>query len=451
MVHWDGKMLLELTGHEQVERLPIIISHSEGEQLLGVPKLSASTGLEMSNATFNLLTEWKIDDQIVAACFDTTASNSGRLNGAAVLLEQLLGRSLLYLPCRHHISEIFLRAAFESGAGTTSGTNVPLFVRFKFSWNNIQHHKFKFGVTNSYVAKQVNDKKEEIIDFCQTELSRDHARTDYVELLELTLLFLGSIPEGHHFRLPGPMHHARWMSKAIYTLKIYMFREEFKLSTGEEKYLRDISIFIVRFYVQFWFRATVAVEAPNQDLKFIRDIYNYKEVNEKISTAVLKKACKHLWYLADENIALALFDDNVSYLEKQQMAEQLLALHIDDENDISIKRLNLIEKDLPMFITKELSDFITAKTVQFFDRFKISRAFLTKDPSKWHDDEDFLNAKKKLNKLKVVNDTAERGVKLMQDYNKNLTTKESEFQNLLQVVKEYTSKFPFNTKKSLTN
>lgn len=59
--------------------------------------------------------------------------------------------------------------------------------------------------------------------------------------------------------------------------------------------------------------------------------------------------------------------------------------------------------------------------------------------------------KKKLNKLKVVNDTAERGVKLMQDYNKNLTTKESEFQNLLQVVKEYTSKFPFNTKKSLTN
>lgn len=99
ILDWDGKMLPELTGHEQVERLPIIISHSEGEQLLGVPKLSVSTGLEMSNAIFNLLTEWKIDDQIVAACFDTTASNSGRLNGAAVLLEQLLGRGLLYLPC----------------------------------------------------------------------------------------------------------------------------------------------------------------------------------------------------------------------------------------------------------------------------------------------------------------------------------------------------------------
>jgi len=65
-----------------------------------------------------LLTEWGISDKIVAVCFETTASNSGRFNGLLVLLEHLLERSLFYLPCRHHICELYLRAAFESSASS---------------------------------------------------------------------------------------------------------------------------------------------------------------------------------------------------------------------------------------------------------------------------------------------------------------------------------------------
>lgn len=51
--------------------------------------------------------EWNLADRIIrAACFDTTASNTGRRSGACHLLEQLLQKSLLYLPCRHHILEL---------------------------------------------------------------------------------------------------------------------------------------------------------------------------------------------------------------------------------------------------------------------------------------------------------------------------------------------------------
>lgn len=48
VVHWDGKMLPELTGRKKVKRIPIIISYSDGEQLLGVSKVVASTGVEIS-------------------------------------------------------------------------------------------------------------------------------------------------------------------------------------------------------------------------------------------------------------------------------------------------------------------------------------------------------------------------------------------------------------------
>ena len=38
-VHWDGKMMEDLTSLENVDRLHIIVSSAEEEQLLGVPKL----------------------------------------------------------------------------------------------------------------------------------------------------------------------------------------------------------------------------------------------------------------------------------------------------------------------------------------------------------------------------------------------------------------------------
>ncbi|XP_067614490.1 potassium voltage-gated channel protein Shal-like isoform X2 [Eurosta solidaginis] len=74
VVHWDGKMLPELTGHKLVECFPIIITHMEGEQHIGVPKLSSSTGREISKTVLDAQNEWKLSNKIVPACFDTTAS-----------------------------------------------------------------------------------------------------------------------------------------------------------------------------------------------------------------------------------------------------------------------------------------------------------------------------------------------------------------------------------------
>ena len=43
-VHWHGKLLEDITGNETVDRLPILISGSGKEQLLGVPKIDRGTG-----------------------------------------------------------------------------------------------------------------------------------------------------------------------------------------------------------------------------------------------------------------------------------------------------------------------------------------------------------------------------------------------------------------------
>lgn len=74
-----------------------------------------------ADAIFNLLTDWDVVENIVAMCFDTTASNTGVLNEACLLLEQKIGRPLLTPACRHHVLEIVLAAVFSTKLGRTNG------------------------------------------------------------------------------------------------------------------------------------------------------------------------------------------------------------------------------------------------------------------------------------------------------------------------------------------
>ncbi|XP_025424335.1 uncharacterized protein LOC112693458 [Sipha flava] len=82
------------------------------------------------------------------------------------------------------------------------------------------------------------------------------------------------------------------------------------------------------------------------------------------------------------------------------------------------------------------------KSWKLFQRFKISFNFLREDPSTWKALDEYIQAKEILSALKVVNDTAERGVKLMEEYNEKFTKNEDEKQFILQVVREYRQQYP---------
>jgi len=80
----------DLTGDEKVDRLPIIISGSETEQLFSVPKLPSGTGQAMADVMIKVFSEWGVQNRSKALSFDTTSSNTGRKNGACVLVEMQL-------------------------------------------------------------------------------------------------------------------------------------------------------------------------------------------------------------------------------------------------------------------------------------------------------------------------------------------------------------------------
>jgi len=101
------------------------------------------------------------------------------------------------------------------------------------------------------------------------------------------------------------------------------------------------------------------------------------------------------------------------------------------------------------FSEKNIHDFISAKSKYLFARLKIDDSFLLESPSSWKTNASFLKAKNAVSTLTVVNDTSERGVKLMQDFHGLITVDEEQKQFLLRCVQEHRKMYPNCNKKTL--
>ena len=100
-----------------IDLLPVIISGVKVNQLVGVAKITSSTGDAQATAVFDLLKDWKPVDRTVSMCFDATASNNGIYNGDSILLEKKLGKKLLHMACRHHILYLVLAGVYRKCMG----------------------------------------------------------------------------------------------------------------------------------------------------------------------------------------------------------------------------------------------------------------------------------------------------------------------------------------------
>ena len=333
-MHWDSKLLPDLTGRDKIDRLPVIITAPNVEQLLGVPQLSSGKGNEVCSAVYNTLNDWCLLDQVEAFVFDTTASNSGLLNGTCILLEQKLNRNILFFACRHHIFEIVLHAVFvTSKLSVMSGPDIPLFKRFKNNWVNLDLRNFHTWTSHPEINEELKNVVENVLLFCTKTIEDKYPRDDYKEFIELVMIFLGKTPpRGIHFRPPGAYHLARWMAKGIYCFKMLLFYQLLKLSIIEKRGLQEICCFIVKCYLEACICAPDPITAPLNDIIFLKKLVDYTKHNKQIGEVAIKKCINHLWYLNDECAVFSLFDDRIDYNTKSKMAKRILETNEEEIN-----------------------------------------------------------------------------------------------------------------------
>ena len=87
--------------------------------------------------------------------------------------------------------------------------------------------------------------------------------------------------------------------------------------------------------------------------------------------------------------------------------------------------------------------------MSFFQKLNLKTDFLELPVEQWHSNLNFQEAKATVQALLVVNDHAERGVALIQEYSGRITEDEEQLQFLLQVVAEHRKVSPNTLKQTL--
>jgi len=322
VLHWDGKIMEDYSGpgRDHVDRLPVLVSGQDVVKLLAVPKLHDGTAVTMSRAVTDVIDEWGLRSSIKGLCFDTTASNTGAKGGACLLLEKEIGQEVLHLACRHHIAEIMLEKVFTL-YDVSKSPNMELFGHFRDFWPRIDQTSFSTAMDDENLAASVASWKDDVIKFSVALLETFQPRDDYFELLELTIIFLGGTPtHGIHFTFPGAIHRARWMARAIYSIKMWLFKSQYEplqsTSTGTRKtrgpshssliwtHLQEVCLFITSVYVKYWFQTPSAITAPRHDLELLCKLSTYP--NKNIAKAATTAFSRHLWYLSELLVGFCL-------------------------------------------------------------------------------------------------------------------------------------------------
>ena len=80
VVHWDGKVLSDISEKKSVDRIAILLSVNGIDQLLGVPKADSGTAHQQASAVISTLNQWNVASYVKAMCFDTPPVNTGKVN-----------------------------------------------------------------------------------------------------------------------------------------------------------------------------------------------------------------------------------------------------------------------------------------------------------------------------------------------------------------------------------
>ena len=181
-------------------------------------------------------------------------------------------------------------------------------------------------------------------------------------------------------------------------------------------------------------------KAAVNDLEAYKSMVEYKNVDSKVALAVIASLQKHTWYLSPNLVVLCLADDDLSYDEKDEVAKQILKFPIPDvfttgqPTKVSLSKVS------------SLKDTITADSWLIFTQIEgvDHHTWLSKPSRDWPELSGYCSFKSHVSNIICVNDRAERGIKLIQDYVDSCRDEEL-CQDLLLVAKDFRSKFNKNT------
>ena len=225
------------------------------EKILSIVEMENSKAEEGASSVIKALQEWKINKKNIIGCvFDTTNTNSGWKSGIVVRLEEFLEQRVIHIYCRHHVLERMANDVINVYLGQSTSPEELTYKFFIDNWNELD-----LGDREEIdIDRRTHALLEDVKAFALKMQELDF-RDDYQEVVNLTLILLGSFPENsatYTVRPPGSISHARWMAKILCEFKIVLFSSQLinlGLITEDEAFShKQLTLFLILYYVKPW-------------------------------------------------------------------------------------------------------------------------------------------------------------------------------------------------------
>lgn len=451
--HWDGALVKNSTGGllDAIDRFPIVISGLPTTHLLQIDKLTEGTGTKQAFSLLKALTVANILDRVHAFSYDTTASNTGRLNGTISVFEKETHKIKLGFPCLHHVFERVADAAVQKVYGNTTGPSDADNNEFASYYSSIRDDDISPLSDDDLSKIPKNLLERAIIEL--KHLEHSELRGDYKECVELSLLALGH--GSAILKACGATSHARWLGHLIYAIKKFLLKDSLWLNEDQINNCKRLTIFTAIIYIRYFVLANYLFDAPINILNLYKDLSDYELVDPELAIAAKTRLTLHLEYLDYETIWLSFFSEKLTIKQKKEMQLKLNE-RTDEKWDFENRAKNLSRKAKTVIINKKKQKILPIDLNSYdlkmllnenCDKISTYFGFDLKQTS--FADREYFLMRDRLIDLEAVNDKAERAIKLAKDFNQFGTRNEDEKQKLFLTVDRSRKKFKGRTKEIL--
>ena len=389
--------------------------------MLGVPPADSSKGADQLAVLTKLIEEWGIKEYIMGIGFDTTASNTGIHNGAVTLVEKYIGQACLWSACQRHIYELHIKHAAESVFGPTSSPSDKLFKNLRLNWldlvDRIDYSDLSVFDWEGLRGTVLETEAFETLEFCRRALAADtFPREGYKELVQLILVWLGGAGEvpGFKFQWPGAYHHARFMAKSLYILKLDILSSLCKfLSNVEKEQVSRLALFVGVYFGRWFLQCAVPTSAPYRTITSFQQMLSFSEFDIQLAFTVMDSML-----VTEQWLIVCLADSHCPEEEKKAVATVLAKTRRPDTYIPG--KPELPEEFWPESGEKpSLASFVGEKSWLLPSLLKLEpedMEWLLLEVHQWPLISGYRKFSEFVSELLVVNDPAERGVKLIQDF-----------------------------------
>ena len=173
------------------------------------------------------------------------------------------------------------------------------------------------------------------------------------------------------------------------------------LTESEQMEVKKVGEFVGLFYAQAFFMSPLPSSSPRNDLMFMNQMKQYRKFQPEIADVCLVSINRHLWYLCPQLVVFALADTDTPAYEIASGKPKFPSIIWPDDGSLP-----------------KLSSLLTSDSWLLFNLLGLIRSqeWMQLPPHTWEKFEDFRAFKEYVDNAKVVNDLAERGIKLISDF-----------------------------------